>query len=52
MENLHVCGQGIGELLGESVELGTGVAKVMRKMFTSDQPLVWKGVEGEFIPLL
>lgn len=37
MENLHVYGQGIEAAVRE--ELGTGVAKVMRKMFASDQPL-------------
>ena len=40
MEDLYVCGQGIGELLGKGVELAeTDVAMVIRKMFTSDQPL-------------
>ena len=39
MEDLYVCSQGIGELLGKGVELGTGVATVIRKTFTSDQPL-------------
>ena len=33
MENLHVCGQGIGELLGESVELGIGLAWVQMLVF-------------------